>query len=62
MVQQLTYVCMQASGADVQKCNCYANTSLALLSQQDVIALYHGQETPHSLEVNVIAKQRCGIR
>ena len=58
----LTYDCMQVSGADLQRCSCYANVSLGLLNQQDIIALSHGQETAHSLQVNALAKARCGIR
>jgi hypothetical protein len=61
VVQQLTALCMQASGADAQRCSCYANVVLGMLSPEDTIALLHGQETPNTERVNETAKARCGI-
>jgi hypothetical protein len=59
---QLIQVCMQASGAGQQRCVCFADTVLSRLAPGEVRLLWHGQDTPHTLQVGLIARQRCGVR
>jgi hypothetical protein len=59
---QLTYTCMQAYGADVQRCNCWAHTLLGLLRPDDLAAVMRGQDTPNSTRAHQIALSQCRIR
>ncbi len=59
---QLIGVCMQASGAGEARCVCFTDTVLGNLAPGEALSLYHGQDTPHTLQVGLLARRQCGVR
>jgi hypothetical protein len=59
--QALARTCMQAYGADMQRCTCWAHAVLSMLSPEDLQAVMAGYDTPGSQRAIRYAEQTCGL-